>query len=109
MTSLLLLLPFLFSSQQVTKLRKNLAEEYLRYLSEQDAHKILIADLNELQYQQEDMSLAQSPGKPKVDFSLMKRRWRGVWLSPLLFIQLSYYLLIHDGRCSCCHLGLWIF
>ncbi|XP_020740749.2 translin-associated factor X-interacting protein 1 isoform X3 [Odocoileus virginianus] len=47
---------------QVTKLRKNLAEEYLHYLSERDARKILIADLNELRYQREDMSLAQSPG-----------------------------------------------
>ncbi|XP_036130271.1 translin-associated factor X-interacting protein 1 isoform X5 [Molossus molossus] len=46
----------------VTKLRKNLAEEYLRYLTERDARKILIADLNELRYQREDMSLAQSPG-----------------------------------------------
>ncbi|XP_047691217.1 translin-associated factor X-interacting protein 1 isoform X4 [Prionailurus viverrinus] len=47
---------------QVSKLRKNLAEEYLHYLSERDARKILIADLNELRYQREDMSLAQSPG-----------------------------------------------
>ncbi|XP_064345125.1 translin-associated factor X-interacting protein 1 isoform X5 [Camelus dromedarius] len=46
----------------VTKLRKNLAEEYLHYLSERDARKILIADLNELRYQREDMSLAQYPG-----------------------------------------------
>ncbi|XP_050629210.1 translin-associated factor X-interacting protein 1 isoform X4 [Macaca thibetana thibetana] len=47
---------------EVAKLRKNLAEEYLHYLSERDARKILIADLNELRYQREDMSLAQSPG-----------------------------------------------
>ncbi|XP_008138142.1 translin-associated factor X-interacting protein 1 [Eptesicus fuscus] len=47
---------------EVTKLRKSLAEEYLRYLTERDARKILIADLNELRYQREDMSLAQSPG-----------------------------------------------
>ncbi|XP_054309959.2 translin-associated factor X-interacting protein 1 isoform X7 [Pongo pygmaeus] len=47
---------------EVTKLRKNLAEEYLHYLSERDARKILIADLNELRYQREDISLAQSPG-----------------------------------------------
>ncbi|XP_020949767.1 translin-associated factor X-interacting protein 1 isoform X2 [Sus scrofa] len=47
---------------EVSKLRKNLAEEYLHYLSERDARKILIADLNELRYQREDMSLAQSPG-----------------------------------------------
>ncbi|XP_060041315.1 translin-associated factor X-interacting protein 1 isoform X2 [Erinaceus europaeus] len=47
---------------EVTKLRKKLAEEYLHYLSERDARKILIADLNELRYQREDMSLAQSPG-----------------------------------------------
>ena len=52
----------------MTKLRKTLAEEYLHYLSERDARKILIADLNELRYQREDMSLAQSPGKPEVGF-----------------------------------------
>ncbi|KAM9065216.1 translin-associated factor X-interacting protein 1 isoform 2-T2 [Sarcophilus harrisii] len=46
---------------QVTNLRKNLAEEYLHFLNERDARKILIADLNELRYQREDMSLAQSP------------------------------------------------
>lgn len=58
-------------SPQVAKLRKNLAEEYLHYLSERDARKILIADLNELRYQREDMSLAQSPGKPESGFSLL--------------------------------------
>ncbi|KAM6176240.1 translin-associated factor X-interacting protein 1 [Erethizon dorsatum] len=47
---------------EVSMLRKNLAEEYLRYLTERDARRILIADLNELRYQREDMSLAQSPG-----------------------------------------------
>ncbi|XP_045149657.1 translin-associated factor X-interacting protein 1 isoform X2 [Echinops telfairi] len=47
---------------EVAKLRKNLAEEYLHYLTERDARKILLADLNELRYQREDMSLAQSPG-----------------------------------------------
>ncbi|XP_042556544.1 translin-associated factor X-interacting protein 1 [Dipodomys spectabilis] len=47
---------------EVSKLRKSLAEEYLHYLSERDARKILIGDLNELRYQREDMSLAQSPG-----------------------------------------------
>ena len=60
-------------SQQVSKLRKNLAEEYLRYLTERDARKILIADLNELRYQREDMSLAQSPGKPEGGFSMWRR------------------------------------
>ncbi|KAM6223780.1 translin-associated factor X-interacting protein 1 [Rhynchocyon petersi] len=47
---------------EVSKLRKDLAEEYLHYLTERDARKILLADLNELRYQREDMSLAQSPG-----------------------------------------------
>ncbi|XP_021076041.1 translin-associated factor X-interacting protein 1 isoform X1 [Mus pahari] len=47
---------------EVAKLRRSLAEEYLHYLTERDARKILIGDLNELRYQQEDMSLAQSPG-----------------------------------------------
>ncbi|XP_004690275.1 PREDICTED: translin-associated factor X-interacting protein 1 [Condylura cristata] len=46
---------------EVSKLRKSLAQEYLHYLTERDARKILIADLNELRYQREDMSLAQSP------------------------------------------------
>ncbi|KAL6080263.1 hypothetical protein STEG23_010384 [Scotinomys teguina] len=47
---------------EITKLRRSLAEEYLHYLTERDARKILIGDLNELRYQREDMSLAQSPG-----------------------------------------------
>nr|XP_020844974.1 translin-associated factor X-interacting protein 1 isoform X2 [Phascolarctos cinereus] len=46
---------------QVTKLRKTLAEEYLHFLNERDARRILVADLNELRYQREDMSLAQCP------------------------------------------------
>lgn len=77
-------------SQQVTKLRKNLAEEYLRYLSERDARKILTADLNELRYQREDMSLAQSPGKPEVGVSPLRstREKSGSHPSPPL-IQLS--------------------
>ncbi|XP_051830936.1 translin-associated factor X-interacting protein 1 isoform X2 [Antechinus flavipes] len=57
---------------QVTNLRKNLAEEYLHFLNERDARKILIADLNELRYQREDMSLAQSPGV----ISGGQERWR---------------------------------
>lgn len=57
-----------------------MAEEYLRYLTERDARKILIADLNELRYQREDMSLAQSPGKPEVEFSPLRKCWRGVAL-----------------------------
>lgn len=59
----------------MTKLRKNLAEEYLRYLTERDARKILIADLNELRYQREDMSLAQSPGELEPGGSLALRDW----------------------------------
>uniref|UniRef100_A0A8C6RNS9 Translin-associated factor X (Tsnax) interacting protein 1 n=1 Tax=Nannospalax galili TaxID=1026970 RepID=A0A8C6RNS9_NANGA len=47
---------------EVSELRKKLAEEYLCYLTERDARKILIGDLNELRYQREDMSLAQSAG-----------------------------------------------
>ncbi|KAM5262711.1 translin-associated factor X-interacting protein 1 [Ctenodactylus gundi] len=47
---------------EVYNLKRALAEEYLHYLTERDARKILISDLNELRYQREDMSLAQSPG-----------------------------------------------
>lgn len=43
----------------------------MRYLSERDARKILLADLNELRYQREDMSLAQAPGKPGISLSLL--------------------------------------
>ncbi|OBS58336.1 hypothetical protein A6R68_10570 [Neotoma lepida] len=55
---------------EVTKLRKSLAEEYLRYLTERDARKILIGDLNELRYQREDMSLAQSPDLTRTQMEL---------------------------------------
>lgn len=49
-----------------------MAEEYLHYLSERDARKILIGDLNELRYQHEDMSLAQSPGNLSRSLSSLK-------------------------------------
>uniref|UniRef100_A0A8D0G7J5 Translin associated factor X interacting protein 1 n=1 Tax=Sphenodon punctatus TaxID=8508 RepID=A0A8D0G7J5_SPHPU len=42
---------------QVSKLRKSMAEEYLRYLNECDARKLLLADLSEMRSQQEDIML----------------------------------------------------
>uniref|UniRef100_A0A8C0VUJ2 Translin-associated factor X-interacting protein 1 n=1 Tax=Castor canadensis TaxID=51338 RepID=A0A8C0VUJ2_CASCN len=50
---------------EVSKLRKSLAEEYLHYLSERDARKILIGDLNEATVPEEDVSLSQSPGNSR--------------------------------------------
>ncbi|XP_067409207.1 translin-associated factor X-interacting protein 1 [Emydura macquarii macquarii] len=44
---------------QVNKLRKNVAKEYVRYLNECDARKLLLADLNEMRNQQLEMSLRQ--------------------------------------------------
>ncbi|XP_053571884.1 translin-associated factor X-interacting protein 1 [Bombina bombina] len=40
---------------QVSKLQEELAEAYLQYRNECDARKLLISDINELRYQQEDM------------------------------------------------------
>ncbi|XP_026574780.1 translin-associated factor X-interacting protein 1-like [Pseudonaja textilis] len=42
---------------QVAKLRKTVAEEYLRYLNECDARKLLLLDLNEMYRQKEEMRL----------------------------------------------------
>ncbi|XP_030437330.1 translin-associated factor X-interacting protein 1 isoform X2 [Gopherus evgoodei] len=44
---------------QVNKLRKNVAKEYMRYINECDARKLLLADLNEMRNQQLEMSLRQ--------------------------------------------------
>ncbi|GAB1293587.1 Translin-associated factor X-interacting protein 1 [Apodemus speciosus] len=66
---------------EVAKLRKSLAEEYLRYLTERDARKILIGDLNELRYQREDMSLAQNPGdltRTQMELNTMKANFGDV-------------------------------
>ncbi|XP_053126569.1 translin-associated factor X-interacting protein 1 isoform X2 [Hemicordylus capensis] len=43
---------------QVSKMRKTVAAEYLRYLSECDARKLLLIDLNEMYRQKEEMKLA---------------------------------------------------
>ncbi|XP_028905578.1 translin-associated factor X-interacting protein 1 isoform X2 [Ornithorhynchus anatinus] len=42
---------------QVARLRKSLTEEYVQYRNESDARKVLLADLNELRYQQDELSL----------------------------------------------------
>ncbi|EMP26877.1 Translin-associated factor X-interacting protein 1 [Chelonia mydas] len=44
---------------QVNMLRKNMAKEYMRYINECDARKLLLADLNEMRNQQLEMSLRQ--------------------------------------------------
>jgi hypothetical protein len=41
--------------EQVSKLEEELASQYLRYRDEHDARKLLIADINDLRYQQEEM------------------------------------------------------
>ncbi len=45
---------------QVEKLQEELAAEYLRYRDECDARKLLLTDLNDLKYQQEDMLAQQN-------------------------------------------------
>nr|XP_020667131.1 translin-associated factor X-interacting protein 1 isoform X3 [Pogona vitticeps] len=42
---------------QVAKMRKTVAEEYLRYLNECDARKLLLIDLNEMYHLKEEMKL----------------------------------------------------
>lgn len=44
-------------------MRKTVAEEYLRYLNECDARKLLLLDLNEMYRQKEEMKLAQVQGR----------------------------------------------
>ncbi|XP_074864750.1 translin-associated factor X-interacting protein 1 isoform X3 [Carettochelys insculpta] len=44
---------------QVNKLRKDVAKEYMRYVNECDARKLLLADLNEMRNQQLETSLRQ--------------------------------------------------
>ncbi|XP_039183376.1 translin-associated factor X-interacting protein 1 isoform X1 [Crotalus tigris] len=44
---------------QVAKLRKTVAEEYLRYLNECDARKLLLLDLNEMYRQKEELRLSK--------------------------------------------------
>ena len=44
---------------QVEKLQEELAAEYLRYRDECDARKMLVADINDLRYQQEDIMVSK--------------------------------------------------
>ena len=41
------------------KLQEELAAEYLRYRDECDARKLLVTDINDLRYQQEDMLMSK--------------------------------------------------
>ena len=41
------------------KLQEELAAEYLRYRDECDARKLLVTDINDLKYQQEDMLMSK--------------------------------------------------
>ena len=45
---------------QVEKLQEELATEYLKYRDECDARKMLVSDINELRYQQEDILMAKN-------------------------------------------------
>ena len=49
----------LLSHKQVEKLQEELAAEYLRYRDECDARKLLVTDINDLKYQQEDMLMSK--------------------------------------------------
>ena len=44
---------------QVVKLQEELSAEYLKYRDECDARKLLVSDINDLRYQQEDMAMAK--------------------------------------------------
>lgn len=45
--------------EQVSKLHDELAAEYQRYRDECDARKLLVADINDLRYQQEDYQMSK--------------------------------------------------
>ncbi|NWX91533.1 TXIP1 protein, partial [Nothoprocta pentlandii] len=51
---------------QVEHLKKSLAEEYLRYLNEHHARKLLLADMNETHNKQLDLPLHQVQGRENV-------------------------------------------
>ncbi|XP_062997508.1 translin-associated factor X-interacting protein 1 [Elgaria multicarinata webbii] len=58
---------------QVAKMRKAVAEEYLRYLNECDARKLLLIDLNEMYRQKEELKHAKvqdSKGEDTVKLTL---------------------------------------
>uniref|UniRef100_A0A8D2IW71 Translin-associated factor X-interacting protein 1 N-terminal domain-containing protein n=1 Tax=Varanus komodoensis TaxID=61221 RepID=A0A8D2IW71_VARKO len=60
-------------SLEVAKMRKTVAEEYLRYLNECDARKMLLLDLNEMYRQKEELKLAKaqdSKGEDTVKLTL---------------------------------------
>ncbi|XP_031561984.1 translin-associated factor X-interacting protein 1-like [Actinia tenebrosa] len=59
---------------QVEKLQEELGAEYLRYRNECDARKMLIADINELKYQQEDSkkSSMEDDREGKEDVTFLK-------------------------------------
>lgn len=44
---------------QVSKLQKELSEEYMKYREECDARKLLVSDINDLRYQQDDYMMSQ--------------------------------------------------
>jgi len=46
--------------EQVSRLEEELASQYLRYRDEFDARKLLIADVNELRYQNEELLAAKT-------------------------------------------------
>jgi len=46
--------------EQVSKLEEELASQYLRYRDEFDARKLLIADVNELRFKNEELLAAKS-------------------------------------------------
>jgi hypothetical protein len=45
---------------QVERLEEDLGSQYLKYRDEYDARKLLIADMNELRYQHEELLAAKS-------------------------------------------------
>lgn len=48
---------------QVQELQEEVAAEYLRYRDECDARKLLVADINDLKYQQEDVLMSKKNAK----------------------------------------------
>ncbi|XP_072013895.1 translin-associated factor X-interacting protein 1-like [Amphiura filiformis] len=52
---------------QIEKLQDEVAAEYLKYRDECDARKLLVSDINDLKYQQEDYQKAQAGGNQEVE------------------------------------------
>lgn len=86
--------------EQVEKLTEELAAEYLKYRDECDARKLLISDINDLRYQQEDNMMSkqnmQDMEEEKDDPVMLKIALKLVLFGLKLLKYRKWYWLFND-------------